>query len=50
MSMEDAEYTSKSAPGFFTEFTYDTEVYTNLFNDEEFLYYNHLGHCRLYLL
>ena len=41
MSMEDAEYTSKSAPGFFTEFVYDTEVYTNLFNDEEFLYYNH---------
>ena len=35
MSMEDAEYTSKSAL-VFTEFVYDTEVYTNLFNDEEF--------------
>ena len=43
MSMEDSEYTSQSSNGFFTDFSLDTEVYSNIMPENDFLYYTKDG-------
>ena len=43
MSMEDSEYTSQNSNGFFTNFSLDTEVYSNIMPENDFLYYTKDG-------
>ena len=43
MSMEDSEYTAQSGNGFFTDFSLDTEVYSNIMPENDFLYYTKDG-------
>lgn len=43
MSMEDSEYTAQSGNGFFTDFRLDTEVYSNIMPENDFLYYTREG-------
>ena len=42
-SMEDAEYTSQSSNGFFTQFPFDTETYSSIYPDSDIMYYTKDG-------
>ena len=44
LSMDDSVYTPQSAPGFFTNFKNDTEVYSSIFEDSDLMYYTKDGY------